>query len=292
MALTQEYIRIPRMRDEDLYKFYFKLTHPSFTYADKAGNEIDIRDVMRMDFREVDIVPRNSEIGKMWDEYSKAYLDYEKGIENAIEKINIGQDMSHDETVFLENAIDTYNRVYKDITRKEEDTYGYIIRDRRNFLDRIIKAYYLGGKFKQLFMQKGGGINLSHIASKEENRYNHELVSLNLTNIEVSPILFTQKECDICFDTIDRIWRGEYDKELKDVTIILEKSRQNWINEHHEDYYNNRYIFLDEDRMGLYRMILETGLSKEEIWKKLGYDENGGNFGVGDDKDYIYHTWD
>lgn len=271
--LKQEYIWIPRCPDESLYKIYYNITHPSYTFSGRNGAELDIRDVMEMDFRTVKIIPRTKEIGRMQKEYICTYEAYEEGIKHALSMLDLGRDLSHSDMTSISNAIDRYNSVYREIGLKEEAGEGYILRDQRQYLSRIYQAYYLGGLFKKRFCEKGGGINISHIANKAGGHYNNELVPIYIAMIDEFPRILSRKECDIATIPITRIGCREYSKKIDDPAPIFVKSRQKWIKEHQKEYDAHRYIFLDEDRMGLYRMVLETGLSKTEIWERCGFDQ-------------------
>ncbi len=286
-ALKQEYINVPRYGEDSIPHFYFRLTHPSYKYTDDDGNELDIRTVMTMDSRKVHIAPRTDEIAKMWDEYTQAYLACEKGLEYAIEKARSGEDISISERNDIEAAIDNYNKLYIDICFKEEGDYGCIIRDRRHFIEWMFRANFLGGFLKQMVYKNGAGINVSHIAHKRESEFSDTMIEFFTTHLHIAPRIFNEQEINPVYDQCSRICRNEFLKKMVDPKITFAKIRQDRIKEYQEEYDNNRYFFLDEDRMGLYRMILETGLSKEEIWTRCGFEKNGGI--LGSEIEYIYH---
>ena len=286
-GLKQEYMNVPRFGEESLPRFYFRLTHPSFKYTDDGGNELDIREVMIMDSRKVHIAPRTDEIAQMWDEFTRAYLACEKGLEYAIEKADAHEDINYIERNEIENAVDRYNSIYISIMHKEDGDHGYIIRDRRHFIEWILRAHFLGGLLKKKAYENGACMNVSHIAHKSMTEFGDILVDFFTPLLHIFPRIFEEREINPVYDQCSRISRNEFPQKMVDPKLTFAKIRQNRIKEYQDAYDNNRYFFLDEDRLGLYRMILETGLSKEEIWTRCGFEKNGGI--LGSEIEYIYH---
>ncbi len=287
LNMKQEYMHIPRMCDDSYLRFVFRLTHPSYTFVDEEGNELDIRDVMKMNFHRIRIAPRTPEIAEMWESYRSAYEDFEKKIENAIYKLRSREDISQEERRQLNDAIDNYNEVYSSISQKEEGSYGYIIRDRREFQAMIFRAYYLGGILKSEAYTRLVKKNISEIASKSTSKYKDEMIELYIYCFSDTPRILTESERNALMETVNHIAHGKFGSDLRDPKYLFDESRRSLMAKLQKDYECGKYIFLDEDRMGLYRMILETDLSKEEIWARLGYETNGGI--LGSEEEYICH---